>query len=167
MDPAAQAAQAAPEQKKRGLPVSGGFLARVGIIGAIVVGGLIFRDRLSGAATDLRVGDCFDEPVSMTEVTDVQHQPCTEPHDGEIMFVGDYPDQADYPGNDAFDAYAEANCIPAFESYIGRDYETDTEFNIGTFYPISEGWSSGDHEITCYVFRIDEAKMNASVKGIG
>jgi hypothetical protein len=134
------------------------------IIAIIAIAFFIFRDRLSGSAGDLRVGDCFDDPGTTTEVSDVQHQPCTESHDREVIFVGNYPDQDAYPGEDAFDTYAGENCTTAYEGYIGRDYETDTEFDFGYFYPLSEGWSDGDHEITCYIYRLDEAKMTQSVK---
>jgi hypothetical protein len=156
----------APPAKKG--PAWGGIAARVGIIGAIVVGGLVLRDRLTGDATDLRVGDCFDEPANTaTEISEVQHQPCTEPHDGEVMFVGEYPNQTTCPGQEAFTNYIRTNCLPAFESYVGRDYESDTELDIGWLYPTAEGWPRGDHEISCYVFRLDDTKLTQSVKGLG
>lgn len=140
-----------------------GVLLRVGVIGAILLGGFIFRDHLTGAATDLKIGDCFDEPGTV-EVTEVQHRPCTDPHDGEIMWVGDYPDPGSYPGEEAFDAFVGANCVPTYQTYLGRDYRTDTEFDIGLFYPLPEGWEDGDHEITCYIYRLDKAKLTNSVK---
>ena len=34
-----------------------GWVIRIAIIAVIVIGGLIFRDRLSGSANDLKVGD--------------------------------------------------------------------------------------------------------------
>src|SRR3990172_6879284 len=109
--------------------MSRGNLVRIGIIAVVVVGALLFRDRLSGSATDLRVGDCFDEPAG-TEVAEVQHRPCTEGHDAEIVFVGDYPDQDAFPGQTAFDEYVFDSCVPAFETYLGIDYETDTDYDL-------------------------------------
>jgi hypothetical protein len=32
------------------------------------------------------------------------------------------------------------------------------------FYPTSTGWSGGDHEVTCYIYRLDDAKLTKSVK---
>ena len=141
-----------------------GLLIRIGIIAVIVVGAIVLRDRLSGSAGDLRVGDCFDPPASIETVEDVQHQPCTEPHAAEIIFVGDHPDSDAYPSIDAFDAFVFERCVPAFESYTGRDWETDTELDMAYLYPTDEGWPQGDHEVACYVERLDLSKMNASVK---
>jgi len=147
--------------KKGGIP---GWLISGAVIAAIVVGGIIFRDRLSGDAGDLKVGDCFDDPGQTTEVSDVQHHPCTESHDAEVIFVGDHPDQTLYPGDDAFDTFVEQQCIPAFNSYLGRDFDTDTEFGMGFFYPLADRWGDGDHEIACYVQRSDGTPLTNSVK---
>jgi hypothetical protein len=141
-----------------------GLLIRLGLIGVIVLGGFVLRDRLSGSAGDLRVGDCFDEPGESQSVEDVQHHPCTDAHTAEIVFVGNHPDSEAYPGLDAFDAFVFERCVPAFESYTGRLWETDTELDMGYFYPTTEGWPEGDHEIACYTFRIDTGTMTTSVK---
>ncbi|HYN69964.1 MAG TPA: septum formation family protein [Candidatus Eisenbacteria bacterium] len=144
-----------------------GWVIPIGVIAVIAIAGLIFRDRLTGAATDLRVGDCFDEPAEMNEITDVQHRPCNEQHDGEVIFVGDHPDQAEYPGLPALDQFAEDRCVPAFESYVGRDYQTDRELELGLFYPLEEAWDGNDREIACWVYRVDEQPLTNSVKVAG
>ena len=69
-----------------------GAVRRYLLLGAIVVIVLVvafvFRDRLSGNAGDLAVGDCFDAPtLDGQTVSDVQHHPCTEPHTGEVFAV--------------------------------------------------------------------------------
>lgn len=137
---------------------------RVGIIAAIVVGALILRDRLTGAATDLRVGDCFDEPVGATEVSEVQHQPCGDAHDAEVFFVADYTGDS-YPVISGFDDYVVEKCIPAFESYVGRSFEAATELDLSYFFPTLDGWGKGDHEITCYLISLDRSKLTTSMKG--
>ena len=96
----------------------GGLLLRIGIIGAIAGGAWIFRDYISGNATDLAVGDCFDAPSTTSEtVEDVAHHPCTDAHTAEVFYVADYTDSTTYPGEDAFDAFTQANCPPAFQAY--------------------------------------------------
>lgn len=144
-----------------------GLVLRVGAIAVIVVGALVFRNYLSGSAGDLRVGDCFDQPTTLETVDDVQHHPCTDPHTAEIFFVGDHPSSDTYPTIDAFDSFVYDNCVPAFERYTGRDWETDIELDMAYFYPTSEGWPEGDHEISCYVIRIDSGTMNTSMKAAG
>ena len=62
-----------------------GWIVRIAIIGVIALGGLIFRERLSGSAGDLAVGECFDVPAGDTNIGDVQHHPCSEAHTGEVF----------------------------------------------------------------------------------
>ena len=141
----------------------GGLLARIGLIAAIAGGAWIFRDYLTGAATDLQVGDCFDAPTYVGEVDEVPHHPCTDEHDAEVFFVADYPDSPAYPGEDAFDVFTESNCVPAFQAYTGLDFYS-SEYDMGVLYPVEDGWNAGDHEITCYLVRVDDAKLTESVK---
>ena len=99
-----------------------GWIIRIAIVAVIVIGGLIFRDRLSGSAGDLKVGDCFDDPQGVTTVKDVQHHPCNETHTSEVVFVGDVPGESStYPGDAGFVSWAVSNCTPAFAAYTGVD----------------------------------------------
>jgi len=154
---------AAPVAKKRPAWRSG--IAQIAVIAVIAIVALVFRDRLSGSASDLRVGDCLDEPTgAATEVKDVQHQPCNEQHDGEVFFVGNYPDAGAFPGRTALEDWAGQQCSAAFEAYVGYAYGTTQELDFGGFVPILDGWNSGDHEVTCYIVRVDHAKLMKSVK---
>jgi hypothetical protein len=145
----------------------GGLLLRIGIIAAIAGGAWIFRDYISGNATDLAVGDCFDAPSTVEEtVEDVAHHPCTDAHTAEVFYVADYTASDAYPGLEAFDSFTQANCPPAFQAYTGMDFycAEAEDYDIGLFYPLEEGWNRGDKEVTCYIVRVDEAAMNASMK---
>jgi hypothetical protein len=145
----------------------GSILLRIGIVAAIAGGIYVFRDHLPGNATELAVGDCFDAPTTTDEtVEDVSHHPCADPHTAEVFYVADYPDQDAYPGVDAFDTFTQTNCPPAFNAYTGLDFYSAPaeDYDIGLLYPLAEGWTSGDHEITCYLVRVDEAKMTAPLQ---
>ncbi|HUR16818.1 MAG TPA: septum formation family protein [Candidatus Limnocylindrales bacterium] len=148
------------------------IIAAIVIIGAIAGGFWLFRDRLSGSATDLTVGDCFDEPDLTTNITDVQHQPCADPHDGEVFAVLEYtPDggSTTYPLIDTFRDYVSDQCVPALESYTGRtgDDIFAAGFSFAYLYPSSESWSDGDREITCYITKEDAAKFSGTLRGAG
>jgi hypothetical protein len=54
--------------------------------------------------------------------------------------------------------------VPAFNSYTGRDWDTDTELTLSFFRPTTTGWANGDRGFTCFVTRLDEAKLTASVR---
>jgi hypothetical protein len=159
-----QPAAPPPKSNRRGA-----IIAIVVLVVILVgVGGCFyfFRDSLSGNVTELAVGDCFDEPAGSTTVSDVQHQPCTSPHDAEVVFVIHDPSSS-YPGVEAFRTAANAQCPAAATAYIGSDFDSNPDIGGGFFYPTSDSWGSGDHDVTCYVDRTDGAKLYGTVKGLG
>lgn len=87
--------------------------------------------------------------------------------DGRCQFPSGACGPATYPDDSTFEQFAIDRCVPAFESYVGRDFETDTEFDFGFFYPGAEAWGANDHEVACYVFRLDEQPLTKSVKATG
>jgi hypothetical protein len=138
----------------------------IGILAVVLIGGFIFRDFLSGNAAELKVGDCFDEPASLTEtVEDVQHHPCSDTHDAEVFFVADYSTGgADaYPADAEMEAWVTEHCFPAFLGYTGRDFVTDPDFGIAWFQPDQEGWKDSQR-VTCYLYRLDETPFKGSQK---
>ena len=141
-------------------------LGRTGFAGAVAIALLSGCTLLPGAVTDLAVGDCFDEPATEGDVSEVQHQPCDQPHDAEVFLVLQHPadSSAAYPVISGFDDYIAENCVPAFATYTGRDFESDTEYDLGYFRPTLTGWGEGDREFTCYISRADGAKLTAPVR---
>ena len=139
---------------------------RAGVAGAFTIAILGACTLLPGAVADLNLGDCFDEPTTEGDVSDVQHQPCDQPHDAEVMLVVQHPADAStaYPVVSGFDDYIGETCVPAFSAYTGRDFQTDTEFDLGYFHPTLTGWGEGDREFTCYISRADGAKLTAPVR---
>ena len=139
---------------------------RVGIIAAIVVAFVLLRPFFSGNAGDLSVGDCFDLPATVTEtIEDVQHHPCTDSHDAEVIFVGDFaPATSTYPSDDEFKTFFQASCSPAFDSYTGLVFATDATYDMSAFTPTTDGWTGGDHKVICYAVHIDASKMTQSIK---
>ena len=59
-----------------------------------------------GNVFSLEVGTCFDDPESLTEVSDVPIVECTEPHDTEVYHLFDMPD-GDVPGDAAVNQAAQ------------------------------------------------------------
>ncbi|MFL5770078.1 MAG: septum formation family protein [Chloroflexota bacterium] len=145
----------------------GGWGIRLVIIGAIVVGGLIFRDRISGNAAELKVGDCFDTPTTAdATVGDVQHHPCTEAHTAEVFFVGDHPaaNGAAILNQDDVFGYAMDTCLPALNTYTGTDVAAEGKYDMSAFYPADEDWNKGERGVTCYAILLDGGTMTSSIK---
>ena len=141
-----------------------GWGIRILIIVVIVIGGFLLRDRLSGNAGDLSIGDCFDDPGTVTEVSDVQHHPCAEAHSGEVIYTGNMSgENGSYPSDDLILEFVTTNCLPAFKSYTGQEYDGQT-LDVGYFHPTRDGWSGGDREVICYATRIDGTPTTGSLK---
>ena len=142
------------------------ILIRVGILAIILAGGWLFRDRLTGGASELAVGDCFDVPAAKTDVKDVQHHPCSESHTGEVFAVVTHPAAKGTPplATDALFSYLASTCGPLFTDYVGPTAAAAGLLDAGAFYPPDAGWNDGDRKITCYVYRVDGSAMTSSAK---
>jgi hypothetical protein len=142
-----------------------GWGIRILIIALIGGGAYLFRDRISGNAGELKVGDCYDDPATSGEIKDVQHHPCTEAHTAEVIHVGKLSgDDSSYPTDSTLATWVRANCIPAWNAYTGKDFDTDTVLDLGFLQPTTKGWNGGDRDVICYVTRVDHAPLTSSVK---
>ena len=152
------------------MPIIASFGRRFGFllfIGAIGVVGFVFRDHLSGSAGDLRVGDCFDEPAAeVEEIGDVQHRPCTDPHDAEVIVVKDYaaPDGAVYPSDTSIENFIDAQCVAAADTYTDGKFDVDTDLYVGLYRPTAESWTDGERGMMCYLYRNGGAKLTTALR---
>ena len=150
--------QAAPTTGKRG---GRGAIIIVAVLVAFLAI-VLFLVRNNVEADKLAVGDCFTIP-SGTTVQTVEKHACNESHNAEVIFVGPY-DGASYPISLSLDSFIETNCYPAFETYVGREVDSEPELSIGYFYPSRDGWEDGDRAITCYVAQPNEGPMTESIR---
>ena len=140
-----------------------GLARRVGVIAVVVA--ISAAGCGLGSAGDLKVGECFDDPGEVAEVSNVQRHSCDEAHTGEVFFVSEMTgDNGSYPTNDAFLEHVGTNCVPAFEAYTGTTFDDTTAMDIGYFHPTSEGWGDGDRDVICYVYNLDGSTSTGSVK---
>lgn len=148
-----------------------GVFAIAAIFGAVTAANRDDSGTIVGAGTmsivDVRVGDCFDlNDVNVEEVGDVRAIPCDEPHHYEAYFARDL-EAGTYPTRSALDAEFETRCLPAFESYVGSDYET-SELYVTTFEPTPAGWDDGDRGILCVISTENAATpLTGSVRDSG
>jgi hypothetical protein len=113
---------------------------------------------------DLTVGTCFDVPERSSDISTVTRHACTEAHDAEVFLVADYTEGSTYPISLSLERFIDSACVPAFATYVGEDFDTSEDLNIGYFYPSRDGWDRGDRAITCYAVRADGAKLTVTVK---
>jgi len=114
---------------------------------------------------DIEVGDCFNADSS-DELASVIVVDCDSPHAYEAFHLFDHeagPDDA-YPGDDVILEYADTNCQPPFEEYVGIDYQTSIWF-IASVSPSAETWAEGDREIICTLDQQDQDGVAIEVTG--
>lgn len=120
----------------------------------------------AGENTDvftIQVGDCLNDAGSEgEEVSEVPTVPCTEPHDSEA-YASIIMDDGDFPGQQAANDQAVADCTIEFNAFVGLDYET-SKLNFAYYFPTEASWANGDREILCLIS--DPAgKATGSLKG--
>ena len=111
-------------------------------------GGFILRDRLSSNAGDLKVGDCFDEPASGDEISDVQHHPCTESHTAEVVFLGEMAGDNAHLSDRRPVRPVRGDELPAgVRRRTPADVvETEAELTLSYYVPTQEGWGKGNRQ---------------------
>jgi hypothetical protein len=140
-----------------------GVLVLALLIGFLVV--VLFTVKDNTSASDLKVGDCFDIPTAIS-VQSVTHHTCTEPHSAEAFLVTDYTGSPmDTPLTLLLDAFVQANCDPAFATYVGKALADEPGLSIGYIYPDVDAWQQGKRSITCYVAKSDQSSISTSLKG--
>jgi hypothetical protein len=141
-----------------------GIGIRILIIAVIAGGAFVFRDRLSGSAADLKVGDCFDSSDATT-IESVQHHPCTDSHNAEVVLVAAHPAAkgAAYPSETELSNFVDTTCATAVVGYVGSGMSLDTLLS-GLLYPAEEDWAKGERKITCYITRADSGSMTKSLR---
>jgi hypothetical protein len=143
-----------------------GWVIRLAILAVIGIGAYVLRDRISGSADDLKVGDCFDLPKQTQNFKDVQHHPCTESHEAEVFAVLKHPAAKGAPPlTDAqFSDYLDTSCGPLWVTYIGDEAAHSNVFTFNGFLPVDDAWNDGERGITCITYRTDRATLTSSLK---
>ena len=141
----------------------GRWIIGIGLVAIISIGVIVFRDALPGGGGDLKVGDCFDVPASH-EVDHLQHHPCTEAHDAEVILVADFTGSDTYPTAAAFYAWVKTECADiAFRRYVGEAFGARKDIDLGYFPPSKGRWNRDtDRVMICYVTPVASGKVTVS-----
>lgn len=109
----------------------------------------------------LKVGDCMPESPDGI-ISDMDVVPCSEPHDEEVYWEFTLPD-GDFPTDEAISAAIEAECVPAFNTFVGLNYE-DSVLDFYTIEPTEETWTQADDRVVqCVIY--DTVEVTGSLKG--
>ncbi len=134
-------------QGGRGMAIAGLVLSGLWIVGIVaVVAFLVFFDKGTVSATEVKAGDCLKELPASGLVITVDTAPCGEPHTGEIFSVMKMP-EGDFPGQFEIEEY-QNKCAPALAKYSPEAAE-DPDVGLFVLYPSEDSWGQGDRTVTC------------------
>lgn len=126
-------------------------------------GGVDTSNSTSVGALELKVGDCFIDEGLEGSVESVPVVPCTESHTDEIIHAFDMSGNS-APGESEVKEAFEAECVPAFERYVGIAW-VDSELDMWPMYPTTGSWAAGDREMLCVAYLGDGGTLTESVRG--
>jgi hypothetical protein len=135
-------------------------------LGALVAGcsdddgtGVLDLDEL-GPGTCLAVTDDLGEEVKTLPVID-----CVEDHTHEIYANVDWTGADVFPGLEALDAFAEQECVGAFEPFVGIS-AFDSQLTFTWLTPTLGSWNDhDDRTVLCVLANPDAAPLIGSMQG--
>lgn len=112
------------------------------------------------------VGACVNTSDFEGEITEIPTVDCSEEHDAQVFHTFDL-DDGDYPGDEAIGTAAQEECLPAFEEFVGADYQ-ESSLDINIIPPSQETWDEADdREVICIAYTMDGSTSTESFEGSG
>lgn len=117
-------------------------------------------------------GQCLDAlPDEAQQTYAVMVIPCEDPHTYEVyaqtkIDIGSpTPPGTPYPGGLTVSNAAEAQCLSAFEQFMGLSWE-ESNYDVQAWWPSAESWTAKkDRTVLCGVYRVTGGTTKGSVRG--
>ena len=121
-------------------------------------------------ATDLQVGDCYNNTDTGSTGSDGERQvdnvevvDCDVPHQHEVynnyqITLSTFPDKS------TMHKETQTACRDPFKTYVGVTYEKSM-YDVTVLTPTEASWAEGDHTITCALESKDDSLITGSLKG--
>jgi hypothetical protein len=114
--------------------------------------------------TALQAGECFDfRKEASQEINDVNVVSCAESHHYEAFWIGAMP-AGDWPTDAAATAFFDQTCIPAFDTYVGLDYDSSRWYAYWLA-PAESAWAEGERTFLCYIGNATDTAMTGAAQG--
>lgn len=110
----------------------------------------------------LSVGQCLNDTEG-TEVSEVPLVDCAKEHDFEVYSDFEIPGD-EFPGADAIDAQADAECLTDFEQFVGISYD-ESAYGYTYFTPTEGSWTDGDDRLVSCLIGDPNGKVTGTLKG--
>lgn len=148
----------------RTTPVLLGALAglAIAVAAAVVVGSAVDPDRVG--ILDVEPGDCFTLPndENLTELDVIELQDCDEPHDAEVVAVGDLNPAGgvEYPDDELLFDLVDVACGDP------RRFFPDG-FGLLPVAPNERAWNGRDGRYVCVAVSLGEGRVTGRRIGVG
>ncbi|WP_168211887.1 septum formation family protein [Ruania zhangjianzhongii] len=134
------------------------------VVGAVGVSASLAA--CGGQVATAEVGSCVNTSDFEGEITEIPTVDCSEEHDAQVFHLFDM-DDGDFPGDDAISTAAEEQCLPAFEEFVGADYQ-ESSLDINFIGPSQDTWDQADdREVICVLYTMDGSTSTESFEGSG
>ncbi len=114
-------------------------------------------------ASEMVVGDCFDDFNQGGLTSSVEAIPCEQEHVYEVFHDFSLP-EGDYPDADTIDAAAYEECDDAFDEFVGVSYD-DSTLEYFFFAPTEEGWTAYDDRLVSCIIGSEGVRVTGSAAG--
>lgn len=111
----------------------------------------------------IQVGDCL-RGIETGLVESADGVSCDSRHQYEVYHRYEFP-ESDYPGDSIVGTTADAQCLAAFESFVGLSYP-DSIYGYTTLRPVQDSWDQvGDREVLCLIGKYDGSEKTGTARG--
>ena len=151
-----------------GLVIGAGVVFLLGVNGVFGPKPLTYGVGGSMAQFDLRAGQCGDGEVKAgRSYPAAAAVPCEGEHDFEVYGRSGAPGAdvvgARYPDPRDLAAFADDQCLLAFEAYVGSTIE-DSDLDYAGVVPSRAAWDAGSRTVACALWQIDGERLTTSTR---
>lgn len=114
----------------------------------------------------LEAGDCMNFGAGNRAASEFRLVDCDDPHGAQVTGIIEHPDANDaFPGADAIAQWLGDDCETQNEIFLGAPVLTTT-LDEGVVLPDLTAWSSSGARAACYLAKVDNTSLTASVEGM-
>ncbi len=123
-------------------------------------------EKVLDVSVDATAGTCMQVDEEFPpEVEELPLIGCDQPHTHEIYATVENTEGDVYPGLNALEAFAQAECLTQFDTFVGIS-AFDSSLSFTWLVPTLDGWNDeDDREVLCVLQDADGAPLVGTMRG--
>ena len=140
------------------------------LVVAVGIGGYFAVAFVIAPLPNLATGDCLNaryrgvQAGGTIDMRNLRPVGCATAHENEVVGTMKYTGAGAFPGMPAFEAFAQAPCLAAFESYVGISFDLSA-LDMFILTPTDQTWIKGHRDVACIVMTVDASQLTGTVHG--